>query len=376
MNPFAKYSSELIALENILNQEKDRLSLPGFEQLKKDDPAEQYLRETIRQINQKFNGQRVTKAWLKLAEILFQPNVNSAIKSLASNSELTAFFNAELPGGFVLAVNHLTANWGISLDWLISSYLPRPGGLIKSHLPDQFGLINSNPKRSLVGFVETNLGKFYSDGDLTHPKVPSILAELATNTMGKPIKLYTADGGFSVAGKENQQESLTLPLILGEVETGLKVLGSKGVFILKVFTFFTPTLLTLLGSLATFFDQYAIFKPSSSGALNSESYFIGIGYNGAPPDFIAEVQKAKINLNEQLVQGQITNYPLLMVTTGIPEAIQTNILAHLNGLVQQQIGSIRQFLNKQPMNFAKLDLILQQITPLPSNRQLALNSRV
>ena len=384
MNPFSDAFSALSSLEAALNREKDRLNIPEFEELKKKDASERHLRATIRKIKDQRDGQGVTKAWVKLAEILFQLGVSNTLKILAEqnrdqngNPTLSAFFNADLPGGFVFATNHILTNWKIHLNWLISSYLPREGAEAKSHLADTFGLIEFNPSHSLVGYINTDRGQFYSDGDLTLPKVPAILSELAKNTLSN-VHFYTADGGFSVAGKENLQEKLTLPLILGEVECGLRCLSTGGVFVLKIFTFFTPTLLTLLGSLIQLFTQYQLFKPMSSGPLNSEMYFIGIGYQGAPSEFVEQLKQAReiltgINYDEPTLR--VPKMPLIFLHPnqtdgGISPAIRQQLVYTLTETVQKQISNIQRLLTNQPIEYSSLEPIYKQILPLPAEKRI------
>jgi hypothetical protein len=270
-------TTTLEQLKEQLNQAKDALNITQFNQLKRKHYHDKWIRQLRKRVTQTGNAQYVTKAWLKMYEILSVPLKGDIEIPLGEflPTQTKAFFNAELPGGFIFATNHYLKTHGKELEWVVASYLPRDE--IGDYLKDQFGLLQANPNKSLVGRVKTTRGVFWSNGDLTDPKMPSILAQLAgPNT----IDLYTADGGFDVTGQENIQEELSLPLIRGEIEAGLKSLAPDGSFVLKLFTFFTPQMWSYLLTLMRAFRQYQIYKPMTSNPINSEVYFVGIGYKG------------------------------------------------------------------------------------------------
>ena len=222
----------------------------------------------------------------------------------------------------------------------MASYLPRSEN--KDYLGDEFNLINRYPKRTLVGHINTNRGAFWCDGDITNPKMPTILATLAKSKLGD-IHLYTSDGGFDVQGKENLQEELSLPLIRGEIECGLRSLVRGGVLIIKIFTFFTPQMWTMLVYLMRLFENFDIYKPQPSGALNSESYFIGIGFRG--------ITEETLNIIMKNARDASTRY-------AIPTIEEDSFLVNkMNFLTNYQIHNIEGFLEgKGPKLLLDLDI--------------------
>lgn len=334
--------------ENELNVVKEMLNRPDFLKLKRSDSWENGIRFQRNRITNNYGGQNVTKAWLKMYEILIKTMVGPYLLQLGNN--INCFFNAELPGGFIFAVNHFLRTNNKSFDWVIASYLPMTG---TGFLEDDFHLLSEHPDHALVGRILTNQGAFWSNGDLTNPKIPAILATLATSRLS-PIHLYTADGGFDVQGRESQQEILSLPLIRGEVECGLRALSIRGVMIIKIFTFFTPQMWTMLVFLTRLFDNYDIYKPQTSGPLNSESYFIGIGYHG-------------LNDNDLSIIFQDPSNPLTRYAVATP--FENNFLSNkMNSLTSNQITNIYDFLeNKSP----KLEInIYQYVQKLPLDERL------
>jgi len=287
-------------MEKLLNDAKDSLAIDDFEKRRDNTPLEFEIRRLRSKIIKSKNGQNVTKAWLKCIEML------ELIKFKGSQ----VFFNAELPGGFVLATNHYLGNQGIKMEWYISSLYPKQNNTQKA-LGDTYEIISRNVTNSLVGPLKTNKGQYWCDGDVTNPRMPNILGELVKNGIGK-VDLYTADGGLNVVGEENKQEKLAYPIILGEVKTGLLCLKVGGFMILKIYTFFSEPMKILLSRLIKVFDEYKLYKPSASPKLNSEIYFIGIGYHGVSEDYdlenIIDLENNKIltKIMNELATDQIT----------------------------------------------------------------------
>jgi hypothetical protein len=325
-------------MEEQLNNVKNLLSRPDFEDLKKRDPWEREIRNLRSNISKNFGGQNVTRAWLKMYEILTQTEVGPHLLKLGNR--INCFFNAELPGGFIYAVNHFLRTNNKSFDWLISSYLSATDQ--GSFLKDEFHLLTKYPGNSLAGKITTNQGVFWSNGDLTNPKVPAILATLAQSVL-HPVHLYTADGGFDVGGREEQQEVLSAPLIKGEIECGLRCLGIGGVMVIKIFTFFSQQMVSILTLLIRVFNKYDIYKPQTSGQLNSESYFIGIGYRGITQDELNNILNIIPNDIEykylsdkitSLVTTQINNINGFL--SGKGPVLQTNMYNFIQNLNSDQ----------------------------------------
>lgn len=261
-------------MEAELNRAKDSLHRSDFNRLRQRTEFEQSLKAVQARLTNQLHAQNVTKAWLKMVDLLFQEIVWGQLNRF---SEVKAFMNADLPGAFVFAANHVFKTNQIPFDWVISSYYPQSKE--GDFLEDSFGLLAGNPGKSLVGRIITKKGAFWSNGDLTNPRTCDILSQLAISRIGK-VNLYTADGGFGVEGREDQQENLSIPLIFGEVRVGLQVLEKGGVFILKLFTFFNPILQNCLLWLGRQFQQYTFVKPAASSRLNSEVYFVAVNYQG------------------------------------------------------------------------------------------------
>lgn len=319
-------------MEQQLNETKNLLQRPDFENIRNNSAYEVSIRNLQKSLSKKINPQHSTKGWIKMIDLLSKENVWKVV----SAKPVRALFNAELPGGFIFAANHLFQTHNIDFDWVAASYSPQYSS---SALEDIYGLFAANPTRILTGPIQTNKGEFWNDGDLTQSKMPSIIAQLAVNRLGGKMTLITADGGLDVKGRENEQEVLSIPLILGEVKTALLCLDLGGVFILKLFTFFTPLMETLIIWLGRHFQEFELYKPHASSPANSEIYFIGIGFKGATaypignasteliqmtPEEKAWIEKFRANLVEKQIES--INNLLKKQTTPISTEVYDKLL--------------------------------------------------
>jgi 23S rRNA U2552 (ribose-2'-O)-methylase RlmE/FtsJ len=94
--------------------------------------------------------------------------------------------------------------------------------------------------------------------------------------------VYTADGGFDFSADFNGQESTVQRLLVAEALAGLTTLRQGGTMILKLFDMKCRATLEIMWTLSSCFENTALVKPKTSRPANSERYWIGRGYRGAP----------------------------------------------------------------------------------------------
>lgn len=88
----------------------------------------------------------------------------------------------------------------------------------------------------------------------------------------------TADGSIDCMLQPEDQESHVASLHYAETVAALQVLSPGGNFLLKMFTFFEDSSISLLYLLSTVFESLDIFKPATSKEGNSEVYVICKGF--------------------------------------------------------------------------------------------------
>lgn len=255
------FIGEMSSMRTTLNQVKDRLE---------ENYDEKKYRQVLRQLDRvdflrgllekKYKASHVTKAWMKMYEIL------SNFELIPRDGTVTTLHLCEAPGCFIQAFDYYIKHWRrtVYYNWKAQT-LTRDGAL-----PDQYGLIKGNADRWI---------KSYDDGDIS--SVRNILlyqklveADIVTSDVGIPIETmkYRGESGY------NHQEELLLKLHLAQVTAGLHTLKSGGSLIVKTFTFFEKASIGLLYLLTQCFDQVNLTKPVASRPSNSEVYLVCTGY--------------------------------------------------------------------------------------------------
>jgi 23S rRNA U2552 (ribose-2'-O)-methylase RlmE/FtsJ len=90
------------------------------------------------------------------------------------------------------------------------------------------------------------------------------------------VSLFTADGGFDVAGRFDKQEEISSDLIQSEIAMGLACLQEGGCLVVKVYDMFLPSTRTLAAVLYECFESMYVCKPCTSRPANSERYLVCI----------------------------------------------------------------------------------------------------
>lgn len=222
--------------------------------------------DRLSSLKSKIKGEGITNAWIKMFEIgtHFKFNYDAT------------FCNAEFPGAFICAINHLHSNKLHNtkktqkkqkkiqeLNWAASSYVSGP-------LNDTLGVYQLNRNRWIMN---NNM-----DGDTTNIHNIKKINELVFKTLGRRPTLYTADGSIDIHENFNQQEMLNAKLILGEIVCAFETLTKGGDCVIKVFTLFESFTISLITLFAASFEKVSIVKPTASRDANSEVYLVGINF--------------------------------------------------------------------------------------------------
>jgi len=242
-----------------------------------------------------YNMENATNAALKMYELIYQMELLTSGPATEGNClpVVNAFCNAELPGAFIIAINHFMKTTCVSsqFDWIASSYLPAAAMEAGNAtiLEDKFKIYERNRLHWLMGPAPNGLpdGEQPVTGDVTDPAVVNTLGNAAHQRFNANdgANIYTSDVGIEIAQEKlNQQEELTSFVNLGQVLTGLLALAVGGNFVTKQFTFVTPFSRSLIAIVASLFEETYITKPKTSRPTNSEVYLVGKGFKGISPE--------------------------------------------------------------------------------------------
>ncbi|AKN80646.1 Methyltransferase 1 [Perigonia lusca single nucleopolyhedrovirus] len=122
-------------------------------------------------------------------------------------------------------------------------------------------------------FAHPNFSKIYgrdNTGDIFDEYVRFEIKLLCENN----CDLILADGAFDVAGRENYQEKLTLPLIQKEIDIIYMCLKPGGSCIIKIFDTYEAKTARALNDFVSHFAEHTVYKPPSSRPANSEKYLV------------------------------------------------------------------------------------------------------
>ena len=248
------------------------------------------LFELKKRVSAEYNMSVSTNASLKMYEILGIMRV--------CTDPIRVFCNAELPGAFIVAINHFVRTRcaaSVNFDWVASSYDPETEeGKSFSVLEDKYGIYAGHRSRWLQGPRPNALpaGEDPISGDATDPNVIVVLADAVharfppLETVGSGATLYTSDIGTDVSDNFNEQESKTALLNFGQVLAGIASLAIGGNFVTKQYTFFSLFNRSLIAAVSYMFEEFYIMKPQTSRPANSEIYLIGKKFKGAPDGVI------------------------------------------------------------------------------------------
>jgi len=273
-------------------------------------------------LERKFGAKHVTKAWMKMYEILSHFRVLRLAARTPSDGTVSTLHLCEAPGCFVQAFDFYIRHRKLTVyyNWKAQT-LTREGGLT-----DQYGLIRDHADRWI---------KSHDDGDISSVKnillyQKLVRADIVTSDVGLPVEKmsYRGESGY------NHQEELLSKLHLAQVTAGLHTLKSGGSLIVKTFTFFEAASISILYLLTQCFSQVNVTKPVASRPSNSEIYLVCTGYRPVsestlkylrdrlegelkPESFLFEVPKTFIShcidLQRRLVETQIQalNYTVI-----------------------------------------------------------------
>lgn len=150
----------------------------------------------------------------------------------------------------------------------------------------------------------------------------------------------TGDGSINCLENPESQEEFVSKLQLAELIVSLAILADNGSMVIKMFTFFETSSISMLYILNCCFRELHIFKPATSKEGNSEVYVIGLGF-------------IKSMISDEIIEKMVSNFKdekkSLLQLDQIPMNFQQEVVEAAKIFMNHQVnvieGNIRAFKN-------------------------------
>ena len=315
----------LQTISDELNKSKHTLDFSLRKKNWRDITRELYYGEDLRSnhgiLVNEYGAQIVTKAWLKIYELI--------TKYVPVGRDFYTFHVAEAPGAFLPAINHLVrtkypdTHW----EWFAESYVDY--NISKEYLGDHYGLIKKFKSKWLLGAD--------GDGDITSSANIRWFRHHIREHFPK-LDLFTSDVKYDPPDKDYDLEELyQIPVHVGHTICALKTLTKGGIAILKTFTYLESQSVSLLYLICHCFEQVLITKPIMSSPANSETYLVCI-------DFLDNVTPAQTTCLYEYLDHCRAN-PMktapLFSKEDIPQSFIDQVVDVQKSLANRQMGYIK-----------------------------------
>lgn len=296
-------------------------------------------------LRKKWHIQNCNRGWLKMYEMLTIHQLLLVKTYLFSSSvsdgkSILALFNCELPGGFLSATHHFARKMDKRLIWWASSLDPKSD---TDALDDSYNLVSRYPDRWLM------TSEIHKNGDMTDPRcvqylVDALKAKVDSEVpdVRSKVNLYVSDGGMDIKKKYANQEFFHQSLILGELLVCVQTLNRGGNAVIKLYTFCTDFMRSLIAIAGSMFEETTLYKPLTSRPVNTEIYLILKYFKGTQGDLIHRMTKRHPDVTEASQHPQAADALLDMRSPKLAGFISgcLIILDSLCCALEQNIGMI------------------------------------
>jgi DNA-directed RNA polymerase II subunit RPB2 len=234
-----------------------------------------------RTLSNRYGFPFATNATIKMYELI------NEMQLIDCNKPVKVFCDAELPGAFIVSINHFvktTCPSSTSFDWLGSSYYPESASEKGNTtiLKDKYELYKYNRTHWLMGPKPNAMPPNSQDtsGDLMSVDSIKKLVNGVKQRFITGATLSTSDAGIDISDDYSKQESKTSLLNFGQVLAAILSLEIGGNLVTKQFMFNSPFSRSLIALVAFLFEESYVTKPLSSRQANSEVYIVGKNFRG------------------------------------------------------------------------------------------------
>jgi len=169
------------------------------------------------------------------------------------------------------------------------------------------------------------------------------------------VDLVTCDGSIDCLDKPENQEEYVSKLHTAEFITSLAILADNGTMLIKFFTFFEMSTVSMLYVLNCCFKKVYLFKPATSKEGNSEVYVIALNFK-------------KNSLSDAHIDRIIDNFKAdgsMLPISQIPQDFLTQVTNAARFFMNQQVAvienNIRTFKKYDKREFERIKVMKYQM---------------
>jgi hypothetical protein len=238
----------------------------------------------------------ISRSYFKLWEILCDFTYEFAFPE----TPMHAVFLADAPGGFGEAlINYRKGRSGIT-DTMYGMSLKATNKVIPNWKFNQAYCVDNN---LTLCYGSSGTGNLYNINNIH---------DLVQTVGSNSTYFVTADGGFDFSSDFNNQEDMSLNLILCEIYTALNIQKEGGSFVLKIYDIHNEATMRLLYILKCFYNNMYFVKPLSSRPANSEKYVVCTEFSKSSGDYDRTLEILRQNIVDFKAQNLLKAVSLPM----------------------------------------------------------------
>ncbi|KAL7051033.1 hypothetical protein ACKWTF_004303 [Chironomus riparius] len=331
-------------IKRILNYVKSKLNNLKIEEwgehTKRRNPAQQIVYHLKNSIKAEF----VTQAFAKFFECISSyPMIDENLGDKFFSVHL-----CEAPGAFITSLNHYLKlhHPETKFEWRATTLNPYyEGNSISNTILDDRLILHTLPNWF---FGDTHDGNII-DAD----NIRSLVSYC--KSIGN-VQLVTCDGSIDCLDKPENQEEHVSKLHTAEFITSLALLADNGTMLIKIFTFFELSTVSMLYVLNCCFKSVNLFKPATSKEGNSEVYVIALNFK-------------KSCLSDAHIDRMIDNFKAdgrsMLPLNQIPQDFLTQVTNAARFFMNQQVSvienNIRTFKKYDKREYERIKAIKYQM---------------
>lgn len=278
----------------------------------------------------------LSRSYFKMIEILQVAKFFEKLPKTTQN--IRSAHVAEGPGGFIEALLDKAELSRIHVKKIYAMTL-RP---TNNHVPGwrrTYSFLQKHPE------IRIHYGKD-DTGDLYVEENQKSFIHLAGQ---EKLHFFSGDGGFDFSVDYENQEKSVFQLLVASAIIGLQILGSEGMFVLKLFDLFSEPTQILLRLITVCFREWTLYKPATSRPCNSERYLVCRGFRKCYPQVLRILVEIQSRFKEK------EEYPQIPFFSFFTEKEKSFLEEHIESFNTRQMEVLEKTISLQSVDSSSYD---------------------